>query len=616
MIWRNRSIAHERQVWPVRAYTSIFIHTGASTHLAPASIAAGEAKTAFSIQERARESKIGSPNLATVVSGYRTRIALSSLFPPIARPAGLLCRSSTAYHESAMKYGQQYADTLQGASSEFQQASIDYKQLKKSIKRIERELQAVGLNAETLKELLNAGEDEREGDSAEAGSGHGRLPSNGVKSTVKKSKSDGSLGRKTLKLSKEAQQRGKARRQARARAQYELAGEWPSRSGVSISRGVADLAVLRSNVGTVENPQPRIKLVFSSASSDSDTESHDDKQASEREELYNRLKQHDSARIVEVSGSDEEPDTADTSEQELFDVPEVGATGSAADIEKRGLLSKMYGQGEMVPASQVTPPGSPTQSERLFTLDNPSSTTINARAANHGEEPEEGIVVLEGPEILLSDLDSEEQDLASSNGTTESQEESADDADAESETGESSELRVHKGLPRVPNGHINGTPDTLSSLMPPASTSRRRTHRHHRRREITIDLAYGTEFFHLLNQALSSLALLLSSSKADFVKRVTALSAAISASASPTTKKSDLYGWREVFSLWIEAQIFESENERSRGERSVEEVEKRLLWFVDQVGRRKCVKRMKSKDSRKALETFVELNQELLQLKR
>ena len=90
----------------------------------------------------------------------------------------------------------------------------------------------------------------------------------------------------------------------------------------------------------------------------------------------------------------------------------------------------------------------------------------------------------------------------------------------------------------------------------------------------------------------------------------------VSAVSSPSRPKSDLYIWREIFSLWVEAAIFESSRERDRGERSIDEVDKKLEWFVDQVARRKLAKRMRHKESRVALEKFIALNVELLDLKK
>lgn len=85
-----------------------------------------------------------------------------------------------------------------------------------------------------------------------------------------------------------------------------------------------------------------------------------------------------------------------------------------------------------------------------------------------------------------------------------------------------------------------------------------------------------------------------------FRKTVDHLCRTISAAARPPTSSTstlgaklkrgdghtDLYAWREVFTLWIEAEIFESGAERTRGERSVQEAERRLKAFAGEVTRR------------------------------
>lgn len=95
------------------------------------------------------------------------------------------------------------------------------KQLKKSIKRIEKELQALGLNAEILRELLSGSSVEDEEAVESKTSVNGDTQSN----TIRKSGSGRSLGKTaSIPLSPKKQQQ-RRRRQARARAEYELAGE-------------------------------------------------------------------------------------------------------------------------------------------------------------------------------------------------------------------------------------------------------------------------------------------------------------------------------------------------------------------------------------------------------
>lgn len=120
----------------------------------------------------------------------------------------------------------------------------------------------------------------------------------------------------------------------------------------------------------------------------------------------------------------------------------------------------------------------------------------------------------------------------------------------------------------------------------------------------------------MLAKALASLGTLHVAQKLHFTSAVELLAREVSKVSSPSRPKTDLYIWREIFSLWIEAEIFESDRERDRGERSTEEVEKKLDWFVDQVAKRKLAKRMKNKESRAALEKFISLNVELLEMKK
>jgi hypothetical protein len=81
---------------------------------------------------------------------------------------------------------------------------------------------------------------------------------------------------------------------------------------------------------------------------------------------------------------------------------------------------------------------------------------------------------------------------------------------------------------------------------------------------------------------------------------------------------SDLYLWREIFQLYVEAEVFESVSEADRGERPVEEIERRAKLFVERVTQRGLGdgRQLKLKESRVVLETFLELNIFILGLKK
>lgn len=335
----------------------------------------------------------------------------------------------------------------------------------------------------------------------------------------------------------------------------------------------------------MDNPIPRIKLVFSSESSGSETSIDD---SYRRDDLYSRLLQADSAQIVELEDSDEpdrlrarQPSRSQSDSAQDASSEDLQSSGShnedEGETEEHILIDRMYGHG-ILPQDKVTPPGSPETIRAGFMNGHATSYT------SYRVDEDGGDGVVHGPDVLLHSLNLNDRD------------EAGVDADAEGE----SKLKRPASI------------KSASSLRKNRNVSRPRRHR----REIVINLEYDSEFFALLNQALTALTELMTAEKTAFMASVKELAAIVTNTSSPSKNKSDMYAWREVFSLWVEAEIFEGERETDRGERAIQEIERRLKWFVDQVGRRKLAKKMKSKDSRRALERFVTLNQELLQLKR
>lgn len=172
-------------------------------------------------------------------------------------------------------------------------------------------------------------------------------------------------------------------------------------------------------------------------------------------------------------------------------------------------------------------------------------------------------------------------------------------------------------------------------------------------REIVVSLPSDMAFFELLCEALVSLSQLHERQQQLFNTSVAHLCSLISNSIEPQSSsslikkihlpspssrrkaekpsydpahtpgsssyhKSDLYVWREIFTLWIEAQIFESSSERDRGERTIDGAERRLKAFAAEVLKRGLGDRrtLRRKESRMAWEEFLRLNVLLLDLKR
>ncbi|GFZ52079.1 hypothetical protein JCM24511_09852 [Saitozyma sp. JCM 24511] len=161
-------------------------------------------------------------------------------------------------------------------------------------------------------------------------------------------------------------------------------------------------------------------------------------------------------------------------------------------------------------------------------------------------------------------------------------------------------------------------------------------------RDFIIPLASDQAFFSMLTAALMSLSAFHAAQQAAFRAAVESLCRLISQSIQPSSSveilptpltpsttvtrigptskgsRKDLYAWREIFTLWIEAEIFESGAERSRGERTVDQAETRLQKFASEVVKRGLGDRrtMKGKKVKAAWEEFLRLNVLLLDLKR
>ena len=108
---------------------------------------------------------------------------------------------------------------------------------------------------------------------------------------------------------------------------------------------------------------------------------------------------------------------------------------------------------------------------------------------------------------------------------------------------------------------------------------------HHERR-IIIPLKAEERFFDALITSIRTLLQLHMSQQRTLTNHVEALCQAISEVSSPVHSPADMYVWREIFSLWLEFDIFESSREKDRGELSVAASEARLHKYLEQLEKR------------------------------
>ncbi|KAK7471160.1 hypothetical protein VKT23_002571 [Stygiomarasmius scandens] len=185
--------------------------------------------------------------------------------------------------------------------------------------------------------------------------------------------------------------------------------------------------------------------------------------------------------------------------------------------------------------------------------------------------------------------------------------------------------------------------DTPSTSAEEPSTSDSSPNNSDGSRELVIPLVKDSAFFQLLSTALQGLSdhfLLLHT---EFTDTLHALAKSIGNTARPVSEsssakfhphsvlshpgeitapiranKSDLYSWREIFQLYIDAEVFETLNEAHPGQTSTKEAEHRLQLFAERVSQRGLGDRrkLKMKQSRDALETFLGLNMLILNIKK
>ncbi|RKF62476.1 putative RING finger protein C6B12.07c [Erysiphe neolycopersici] len=126
---------------------------------------------------------------------------------------------------------------------------------------------------------------------------------------------------------------------------------------------------------------------------------------------------------------------------------------------------------------------------------------------------------------------------------------------------------------------------------------------------------FDVEFFNILKEDVASLDLLHTQEQKALGRRIEALSIAIKTLAKPSKfRRSDMYRWRQLFQLYLEAGIFFSNHELDCGIRDSRTSAKRLEWFQNQLTQKKLGNLFKIPASKEALDHFVSINISLLQV--
>lgn len=136
-----------------------------------------------------------------------------------------------------------------------------------------------------------------------------------------------------------------------------------------------------------------------------------------------------------------------------------------------------------------------------------------------------------------------------------------------------------------------------------------------RSRTIAITLHADSEFFNLLTKELSSIDKIEAGQKILLTTKVQNLGSKVLSVTRPSnpTSQSDLYAWREIFSLYRDAAVFFANTERHRGPRTAVQARERIGWFSEQLAHNPVTRKFKNKESNFLLREFLDINTTLLQ---
>jgi E3 ubiquitin-protein ligase BAH len=132
-------------------------------------------------------------------------------------------------------------------------------------------------------------------------------------------------------------------------------------------------------------------------------------------------------------------------------------------------------------------------------------------------------------------------------------------------------------------------------------------------RRMEIPLKFDAEFFGLLQGDVSILDALQAGEEKAMTDDIKRLGREVTRITNPTrSNKHDHDRWRELFDLYLQANVFFSTHELDHGSRDSTGAVKQLQWFQAEVTKRGLAKSFRLAASRGALSQFMDINVTLL----
>lgn len=131
---------------------------------------------------------------------------------------------------------------------------------------------------------------------------------------------------------------------------------------------------------------------------------------------------------------------------------------------------------------------------------------------------------------------------------------------------------------------------------------------------IEVPLVFDGEFFNILQTDVDSLDALQQQEQRAMETDIKSLGGEVAAVVKPPQRfsKSDLNRWRQIFDLYVDAQVFFSSHELDHGFRPSSKALEQMVWFQKEVQTRGLLEKFKVPSSRLAYAQFLKLNATLL----
>jgi len=129
---------------------------------------------------------------------------------------------------------------------------------------------------------------------------------------------------------------------------------------------------------------------------------------------------------------------------------------------------------------------------------------------------------------------------------------------------------------------------------------------------IEVPLRFDIDFFDTIRTGLTRLDDIQHEQRKTMAQDISALGKVVAKAADPSKSNSDMYKWRELFDIYLQASIFFSKNECDTHEQDTSIAVKRLQWFRDEATRHGFPMSFRQEESRQALKQFLQINISIL----